>query len=466
MSTARASTTPPPASARATSTRPRRAQRRFNPSPGLIVAVLAITGCIVSLQQTLVVPVLPEFPALLHTSSDNASWLVTATLLTSAIATPVVSRAADMYGKRRMMLLCLAMQIIGSALGGLGDSLSWVVAGRALQGFAAALIPVGISIMRDELPAERVGGAVALMSATLGIGSGVGLPLAGLIYAHASWHDLFWVSAAMATVMAVAVVLVVPESGVRTPGSFDVLGAVLLSAALVCLLLPISKGEQWGWGSQRTLLLFVLAVLLVAAWVPWELRTRSPMVDLRTAARRPVLLTNCASLLVGFSMYGNMLSTTQLLQMPTITGYGFGLTVLRAGLCMLPSGLMMIVLSPVSAWITRRFGGRWTLMIGALVLALGYVGRVFLSGHVLLIIIGAALVSCGTAIAYAAMPTLIMSAVPITETASANGLNTLVRSIGTSSSSAVVAMLLTSSTALHASAHGSISLPTLDPNDG
>lgn len=411
----------------------------------LITAVLALTGMIVSLQQTLIIPVLPELPGILHTSAEDASWLVTATLLTSAVATPIVSRLADMYGKRKMLFTCLAMQMVGSALGGLGTGLGIVIAGRALQGFAAALIPVGISIMRDELPREKVGGAAALMSATLGIGSATGLPLAGLIYAHASWHYLFWASAAMALVMTVAIARVVPESAVRTPGTFDGVGAMILSIALVSLLLAITKGRSWGWMSESTLVLLVLALVLLAAWVPWELRTRTPMVDLRTAARRPVMLTNLTSLLVGFSMYGNMLTTTQLLQLPEATGFGFGMSVLGAGICMIPSGIAMLVFSPISARITARFGGRVTLLIGAMVMAGAYVCRVLLVSHLWQVVVGALLVSVGTALCYSAMPTLIMSAVPITETASANGFNTLLRSIGTSSSSAAVAALLTSS---------------------
>ena len=178
--------------------------------------------------------------------------------------------------------------------------------------------------------------------------------------------------------------------------------------------------------------------------MPYELRASRPLVDIRTSMTRPVMVTNIASLFVGFAMYANMLSTTQQLQMPEITGYGFGLSVFTAGLCMLPSGLVMVALAPVSAWITKRFGAKLTLIVGSLALAGGYVTRVYLTEQVWQIVVGAMVVSAGTAIAYAAMPTLIMRSVPITETASANGVNTLLRSIGTSMSSAVVAAILAS----------------------
>lgn len=424
-----------------TATRP---SRRLSPSA--ITAVLALSGTVVALMQTLVVPLLPDFPRILGVTADDASWLVTATLLSSAVATPIVSRSADMYGKRRMMVVCLAIMVAGSIMAAGGGTFLWLIIGRALQGFSSALIPVGISIMRDELPKEKMGSAVALMSATLGIGSALGLPLAGVLYEGLGWESIFWVAAGAGTLLLLAVVLVVPESKVRTPGRFDYAGALVLSAALGSLLLAISKGGSWGWGSEPVLLLFLAAAVLLAAWVPYELKVGQPMVDLRTSARRPVLMTNIASLLIGFAMFANMLLTTQQLQLPTATGYGFQLNVITAGLCMVPSGLAMVVFAPVSGGIIRRFGGKTALMTGACVMIAGYVGRVFFHDSITVVVIGSTVVSVGTAIAYAAMPTLIMGAVPITETASANGLNSLVRSIGTSTSSAAVAAVLTSVT--------------------
>lgn len=424
----------------------------------LVITILCLAGTVVALQQTMVVPLLPDFPKILSTSPDNASWLVTVTLLTSAVATPIVSRLADMFGKRRMMVVAMVTMVIGSVIAAVGGNLAMLLVGRAFQGVAASLIPVGISIMRDELPREKIASAVALMSATLGIGSALGLPLSGLIYESMGWQAIFWISAGIGVVLIVAVVAIVPESSVRTKGKFDVVGAVLLTAALTSLLLAISKGGDWGWKSEPVILLFIGTVVFLAVWFPYELRVSQPMVDLRTSARKPVLLTNIASILVGFSMYANMLSTTQQLQLPSVGGYGFGLSVVVAGLCMVPSGLAMVALAPVSAAITKRHGAKVTLIVGSLVLAVSYVARVFLTDEVWMVILGATVVSMGTAIAYAAMPTLIMRSVPITETASANGLNSLLRAVGTSTMSAVVAAVLTSVVVQV----GPVALPTVD----
>lgn len=415
-------------------------------SSTVLVTVLCMSGTVVALQQTLIIPLLADFPGILGIDYASASWLVTATLLTAAVATPIVSRLADMFGKRRMMVVSLLTMVLGSVIAAVGATFPAMLVGRGLQGFASALVPVGIGILRDELPKSRVAGATAMMSATLGIGSALGLPLSGLVYEHFGWEAIFWLSAAVGVALLVAVVLVVPESPVRTPGRFDFGGAVLLSAALTALLLAISKGGTWGWASEPTILALVVSLVAFAAWFPYELRVNQPMVDLRTSVRRPVLLTNISALLVGISMYSNMLSTTQQLEVSTVTGYGHGLTVLVAGLCMMPAGLMMVVVAPIAGRLIGRVGAKRTLVAGALVLAGAFTLRIFLTGSVPMIVAGAMLVTTGTAMAYAAMPMLIMGSVPITETASANGLNALLRSVGTSVSSAVISAVLTAIT--------------------
>ncbi|MFJ5692876.1 MFS transporter [Arthrobacter sp. NPDC093125] len=412
----------------------------------LLVPVLCLCGTTVTLQQATVVPLLPDLPRLLGISAEDASWILTSTLLASAVATPVLTRLADMFGKRRIMLVCLAMMSIGSALAALDLSFATMITGRSLQGFAAALIPVGISVLREEIPATKLAPAVAMISATLGFGSALGLPLAGVLYEFLGWQSIFWSSAAAGIVLTAVLPLVVPASCVRTPGRFDYGGAILLSITLTAVLLVLSKGGTWGWTSAPTLTTAAAAVIGLALWVPLELKISQPMLDLRTSARKPVLITNLVAVLVGYSMYSNLLSTTQQLQMPATAGYGFGLSVMAAGLCMVPTGLAMVIFTPVSALSSRRYGAKTALIIGSLVSAAGYVGRLFLTEELWMVMLGAAVIGVGNAIAYAAMPILIMGSVPVTVTAAANGLNTVLRVIGTTVGSAAVAVLLASST--------------------
>ncbi|MDQ6523470.1 MFS transporter [Nocardioides sp. LHD-245] len=427
-------------------------------SPALIVAMLSCCGIVVSLQQTLLLPLLPDLPRLLDTSADSASWLVTATLLSGAVATPTISRLADMYGKRRMMVVSLGVAVAGSLLGAVSQVLPLLIAARALQGVGVALIPVAIAIMRDELPRDRVPLGVALMSATLAIGAGVGLPLSGLIVEHMDWHASFWLTGIVGIVLIAGTLGLLPESPVRTSGAFDLRGALILSVALTAILLALSKGGQWGWLGPRTVGCAAAGVALIAVWIPLELRTPRPLVDVRVAARRAVVLVNVTSVFAGLSMFANMLVTTLLLQMPEETGYGQGLDVLHTGLWMVPNAAAFGLMAPVSAWLIRRFGPQVTLVAGALLMGTTYLWRVFYSADLAQIVIGSVVVGTGTAMVYGALPTLIMRAVPVTETASANGLNVLLRSLGTSTISAVTAAVTTASVMTV----GGRELPTLD----
>jgi EmrB/QacA subfamily drug resistance transporter len=410
--------------------------------PGIVVTVLASCGLVASFMQTLVIPLIPSLPTILGTDAANASWVITVTLVAAAVIMPVSGRLGDLYGKRRVLLASVAVLVVGSVVSAFAGSLLPMVIGRGLQGCAMGVIPLGISIMRDILPADRIGRAIALMSATLGVGGAIGLPISAVIAQTSSWRVLFWLSAGLAAVCLTLLWTVVPDSPVRAPGRFDGLGAVVLAAGLVCLLLAITKGASWGWGSATTLSLFAAGVVVLVVWGVYQLRTQHPLVDLRVSARRPVLFTNLASILVGFSLYSGSLVVPQLLQAPVATGYGLGQSLVATGLWMAPGGLVMMALSPVSASITRRYGPRTSLLVGTGVIAVGYLASTVLLHNAVEIMLALVVVSAGVGIAYAAMPGLIMSSVPLHETESANGLNSLMRSVGTSVSSAVMAMLL------------------------
>ncbi|MEV4786391.1 MFS transporter, partial [Streptomyces tuirus] len=412
------------------------------PRANALVAVLAFGGIVVSLMQTLVIPIVPELPRLLNAPASDTAWAVTATLLAAAVATPMTGRLGDMYGKRRMLLISLLMLVAGSVTAALSDSLAPMIVGRALQGLASGVIPLGISIMRDELPAERLGSATALMSASLGVGGALGLPAAALIADNFDWHALFWVSAALGVVALVLMPALVPESEVRTGGRFDLVGGIGMAAGLVSLLLAISKGGDWGWGSGTTLGLFAAAVAVLLTWGWWELRVREPLVDLRTTARRQVLVTNLASIAVGFAMFAMSLVIPQLLQLPEATGYGLGKSLLVAGLTMAPSGLVMMATAPVSAALSKAKGPKTTLMVGALVVAGGYGLNIVLMSELWHFVLVTCVIGAGIGFTYGSMPALIMSAVPASETGAANSLNTLMRSIGTSTASAVAGVIL------------------------
>lgn len=426
-------------------------------SPGVAVVVLAFVGIVVSLMQTLVVPLIPQLPSLLHATASDTSWIITATLLAGAVVMPIAGRLGDMFGKRRMLIISLALLVVGSIFSALTSSLGVMLAGRILQGLAMGAIPLGISILRDVLPREKVGPAVAAMSASMGVGGAIGLPVSALIAQNADWHVLFWAAAGLGALALGLVAGLLPESPVRTPARFDGVGAVGLAAGLVALLLPITKGADWGWTSPLTLGLFAAAAVILVLWGVLELRIDAPLVDLRVSARPRVLFTNLASIAVGFGMYATSLSFPQLLMAPTASGYGLGLTMVQAGLALAPGGIVMMLLSPVSARLTARRGAKTTLIVGTIVMGCGYLLALLFMSTVWQVIAASMVISAGVGLTYAAMPALIMAAVPPSETGSANGLNSLMRSVGMSSSAAVMGVILANMTM----SLGTVTVPSL-----
>ncbi|WP_132994383.1 MFS transporter [Gordonia zhaorongruii] len=414
-------------------------------SPMPTAVVLCFGGLVAALMQTLIIPIQPEIPVLLGTSISNASWVITATLLGGAIAMPIAGRLGDMFGKQRVLVASSILLIIGSVVCALSSSLVPMIVGRTLQGLAMGFIPVGISLLREVMPPRLTNVAVSAMSATLGVGGGIGLPLSAWIAQSFDWHALFWVSAGMAVIIAILVFTVVPHVDDAIGGRFDLPGAIGLAVGLCSALIAVTKGNDWGWTSGTTLGFFIGGLVVLLVWGTFELRQSDPLVDLRTSAKPAVLLTNIAAVAVGFGMMAQAVVMPMLMELPTVAG-GMGQSILQAGLWMMPGGLMMLVFAPVSAIMMNRFGGKITLAVGATVLGLGYLGAYFLMNAPWQLALASVVGSAGVGIGYAAMPTLIMGAVPMSEAGAAVGLNGLMRSVGTTLSSAVMAVILTSST--------------------
>jgi MFS family permease len=398
-----------------------------------------------SFVMTIVLPIQPRLPALLGATSEDATWVVTATLVSAAVSTPIAGRLGDMYGKRRIAMALLVVSALGGVLAASSSALVPIVVARALQGTAVGVIPLGISILRDVLPPGRVGGAVALVSATLGVGGALGLPLSAALAQYADWHTVFWLAAGLALLALLLMALVVPVSTLRVSARLDVVGILGLAVGLIGVLLAVSHGGDWGWADPRTLGALLGGLAVLVAWGAYELRVRDPLVDLRVSARRTVLLTNLASVAMGFSLFSSNVVLPQLLVLPAATGVGLGLSLIVAGLAMAPAGLAMMAMSPLAGRLERLRGPKPLLVAGAAVLAVGYAGSLPFHATVAQIVVLNVLLGIGIGLGYAAMPTLIMGAVAASETGAANGLNALMRSLGTSGASAVVGAVLASS---------------------
>jgi EmrB/QacA subfamily drug resistance transporter len=415
------------------------------PHPMRSLLILSGGALAFSLAQMMLIPALGELTHQLDTDASGIAWVLTGYLLAAAVATPVAGRLGDMFGKRRLLVISLLAFGLGSAVAALGSSLGLVVVGRVLQGVGGGIFPLCFGIIRDEFPRERVAGSIGLISAIFGIGGGAGLIAGGLIADHLSYHWIFWLGAISAGLAALATQVWVPESPERKPGRVDLRGALLLGLGLVMPLIAISRANDWGWGSARTLVLLAVGAVVLAIWVAVERRTEQPLADIPTLMKPPVLMTNVATLLVGFGMFGSFLLIPQLAELPESTGFGFGLDATGAGLLLLPGSLMMLLTGPISGALGTRYGSKVPLAGGATITSVGLLGLGLDHGSQLSVLVWAFVMLTGIGLSFAAMANLIVEAVPPAQTGEATGFNALTRSVGASIGSQVTAAILAGS---------------------
>ena len=402
------------------------------------LAILTIAGTAYALQQTMVIPALPALQRELHTTTTWVTWVLTILLLVASVATPILGKLGDQYGKERLLLVSLVLFFVGCA----GAAAAWniwiLIVFRAVQGLGAAVFPLSFGIIRDEFPLEKVGVGIGLLSAVFGVGGGFGIVFSGLIIDHLSWRWLFILGAIPVAIAAALVYRFVPESPIKSPSRVDILGASLLSLGLVCLLLALTEGESWGWSSARLNGLFAGAAIFLAAWVAAELRVPEPMVDMHVFVQRPVLLTNLCALITGFALFGTFVLLPNFVETPRglsdatarLVDYGFGASATKAGLYLLPSSLTMLFAGPAAGLIGRRTGFKWPLAAGMLLSGASAASLAVWHDRPWHILAPMPVLGVGVGFAFAAMATLITEAVRPSETGIATGMNTVMRTVG------------------------------------
>jgi EmrB/QacA subfamily drug resistance transporter len=406
------------------------------------LAVLALSALSFSLLQSLVLPALPSFEHALHTSATGASWILSAYLLSAAIATPTLGRVGDMIGKEKMLVMVLIGLGVGTLISALASSIAVVIVGRIVQGAGGAIFPLAFGIIRDEFPPDKVAAGIGIISSILGIGSGAGIVLAGPIITHLSYHWLFWIPLVMIVVATIATFAYIPESPVRAPGGINWLGAVLLAGWLTTGLVALSEATTWGWTSGPVVILFAVTVMLIGLWIWAEMRSDHPVVDMTMMRVRAVWTTNLAALLFGFGMFSMFIAAPQFVQTPVGVGYGFGASVTKAGLFLAPLSLAMLLVAPLIGRLTAAVGAKSLLVAGSGFGAASYFLLAAEHSHQWSFYVSSALLGVGVALGFASMANLIIQAVPASQTSVATGMNNNIRSIGGALGSSIATSII------------------------
>lgn len=376
-----------------------------------------------------------------------AGWLVTIHMLVAAVSAVVAGRLGDIYGRKQVMLVLLALSAVGSVMSAVTANFGVVLAGRALQGLAAAVISLNIGILREQLPAERVPVAVGLMTTAAGAGVAVGLVLGGAIIDHFNWHWLFAASAVLLVASMAAVATLVPgRPGTPSREPIDWIEGLLPIPAISAAMLGISMSKALGWADPKVWGLILAGIAVMGLWARRSLRSREPFIDLRLLGDRNVAVANFAVVLLALGTMQVVFVFSTYMQAPTWTLAGLGFTATVAGLAKLPSNFLSFLAGPLSGWLMQQRGPRVPVLVGGALAASGWTIAMALPSTLTQIIALLCLISFGTTMLNAAIPNIIVMSVPENRTSEAIGTMSVVRGMAAAIGAQLIAVLLATDT--------------------
>lgn len=380
-------------------------------------------------------------------SPDAIGWTITGFFLVSAVSAALCGRLGDMFDRRLLLLIVIALSVLGSMIAGSTATLAGVILGRTIQGSAGAIFPLCIGILREHIEQRSLPMYIGILTAIMTVSGGMGMMLGGLIVDHLTWHWIFYSNALIGVIAWICVYLFVPSSkpGKAEPGT-NFLGGILFAPGVACLLFAIRKVQDWGWNDLLTLSMLATGTILVIVWIRSELRAKVPLLNIRLLLNRDILLANVATALFGLTWMQFGQTWSLLLQQPTETGAGLGFSASFAGLIMQPQTIMALVGGPMAGWFYIRFGAQFSAIFGAMVLGSAWVAAIVKHDSVGVILLLMVAMGFSSAFLVSILITVIAKTAPPERTSEAIGILALIRTIANSIGALIVFYLLSTST--------------------
>ena len=438
-------------------------------NPWLILLVLCGAIFMLLLDTTIVNVAQQKIKEGLNADLSQIQWILDSYILAFAVLMLSFGRIGDIFGRKRMFVIGMAVFTAASGLCGIS---SWVadlvgipgatalIIARVLQGIGGALMmPQTLSLITVAFPPQKRGAAMGVWGSVVALGAVLGPLVGGYIVTQYPWEWVFLLNIPVGIIAILATLAIVPES--RDPlasGKLDWGGVIFSAAAIFALVYALIEGPKFGWTSPQTLGLLLISAAIFAIFVWWERRVPDPMVKLELFAIRNFWVANVIGLAVPFGLFGIFFPMTIFLQ------GALGMTPLEAGLTMMPMSLMLMVVAPVSGRLSDRIGARWILIAGLTFVTVGILlitSQVSTTTNWRTLLPALLITGTGMGMTFAPMTAAAMSQVPPRISGSASGILNTSRNIGQLLGIAVLGSVLQSRLGLHASAEFR-SLPIAD----
>jgi len=395
----------------------------------LIALTLMIT--LINYVETMVIPALPTIEKDFSTTATTVAWVTSAYLVVGAIASPIFGKLGDRYGKKKVYLISITFYSLAVLIAGFSPNIYFLIAARAIQGFGYAVFPLAIAIVTDLFPKERVVWAQGIISAALAAGPALGLVFGSYIVQDLGWHYAFHTAFILSIILLAISAKYVAEIPSKTKERIDYLGATFLALTVVPFLVYLSNGPHIGWTTLPQLSLLIVSFVSFPIFIVIEKRTKEPLMALHLFRVRNIMVANLSGILTNSSMFLLFTGLVFYLQLPK--PYGLGLSIIESGLLMSPVAIITMAVAPIIGRLINEIGPKPLLITGSLVGMLGYYLLDTFGHNTFDIVVGVTVTTIGLANLLIPIVNMVAVSLPEEQRGIGIGMNTLIRTIGSSS---------------------------------
>ena len=419
------------------------AQARTN--PWLVLLVLTTGFFMIMLDTTIVNVAIPAMSTGLHTTLDQILWVLNAYILVYAVLLITAGRLGDLYGQRTLFAIGLFIFTVASALCGISQDPTQLIAARVLQGVGGALLtPQTLAILTSIFPPERRGAAFGVWGGVAGLATLAGPTVGGAIITYIDWRWIFYINVPIGVLALVATFLIIPDIRPGRRHGWDVLGIIVATAGLFAIVFGLIEGERYNWGQVESYPFTIpevigAGVVLMVWFVIWEGFQKEPLVPLSLFRDRNFAVANWLAAAISFGMLSIFLPFTIYLQSAR------GFSALVAGLTMAPMSLTSMFTAPFAGRMADRVGGKYILMAGVLLFTIGFGSIALVAGPDstwINFLVPAVVAGLGIGMTFAPMTTVAMRNIEPRVAGSASAVLNTIRQLGAAIGSSVIGALL------------------------